>query len=76
MVSDELKVYEGHECVTGLLKGFIPFCGPHFILSLWFIINWVLHILCVKELLSLAFWQNLAGYCATENIFLLKGMYK
>lgn len=77
MVSDELKVYQCHECATGLLNGFIPFCGPHFMLALWFIINWVLNILCGREeLLSLAFRQCLAGYCATENVFLLNRMFK
>lgn len=39
MVSKELKVYEGHEYVTGLLDGFIPFCGPLFMLAFWFITN-------------------------------------
>lgn len=77
MVSKELKVYEGCEYVAGLLNGFIPFYGPGFMLALCFIINWVLHILCGKEeLLSLAFQQCLAGYCATEDDFLLNSMFK
>lgn len=76
MVSKELKVYEGHEYVTGLLNGFIPFYGPGFMLALCFIINSVLHICGKEELLSLAFQQCLAGYCATEDDFLLNIMFK
>lgn len=76
-MSKELKLYEVHEYVTGLLNGFIPFYGPHFMLAIQFIINWVLHILCGREeLLSYAFRQCLAGYCATENVFLLNNMFK